>query len=168
MTTFTAAAIALQTYPERNPFDLEVENLSPPHLWMEDCDSPEFRKAALEIALRQNGYNVLSGMYGSNPFPLDYNALSEAERPAVEDQCHSHIPEIELPSTTRITEEIELWSVPAFVLRSDCWEDDRLLKMVRSVYVIKAYNMLTYKFAVSMRVTIVPVRKGGLCVSTTA
>ena len=130
MTSFSAAGILLRTYPEKSPFALRLQNLSPrPSPWP-NIDTPEVQQAALSIATARNGYNVFATMFGSNPIRLD-TLVVEAGEGGVSAHCiPSPLSQIMLPHSGDFLEERVMDGLPGIVVRCIDWDEDRFLRLV--------------------------------------
>ena len=130
MTTFSSSANVLKSYPEKNPFKMNIHNLSPEPHYITNRDTPELLREAFSIATATGGHNVFSVMYGSNPLPVDAEAVKDACKPVHLPESPLELPSLTLPASILLLDEVVLDTVPAFTVTADCWDAPRLLKVV--------------------------------------
>ncbi|GJE94528.1 hypothetical protein PsYK624_106980 [Phanerochaete sordida] len=119
-TRYTALDV-YRTYPERNPYDLDppVYNLVP-YGDVEECDTPELKKAALKIA-KASGINVLAGMYSHFPLMLGNIDEMEVEENPVSFTSYRPPPPLqrtELPSDVEFVSQVNpQGNTPIFIVK---------------------------------------------------
>lgn len=123
-----------RSYPEQSPYDKQppIFNLAP-HRETGDHDTPELRKAALDIA-RRTGINVLRDMCGEFPLllsQLDEQIVTEHPVPFTQYQPPPPLAKIDLPDDMEFIRQINVGgNTPIFVVKVE--GSTRLLKMVRN------------------------------------
>lgn len=136
---FDPSADILESYPKKNP---SIFNTYPiissarekrPII---EINTPELLNlAAHSIAVATNGYNVCSTMYGSNPFPIDAEAVNVARRPIQLRESPPEVPEVESPTSFVLLDEATRES-PEFVVSVESWDAPRLLKVISNTIVV--------------------------------